>query len=326
MLKKEEKNNIDTLLKLGKKIHKWYKEIIECGGNEFVFTRLKGLIKVESALISSLGIDEAKIDDIAMYLIDKGGINIDNKMLTVMEPHFDDTTYPFYRLFAKCKYYFYSHKSLDLSVGSMRIPIIDNEVASMYSFLMGDYNKEENGSRKRELLKYIIFTLVDSSDLEEKVLDSYLQSLDEKIDALPMYCDLAIMKTIKRDAKILDCRIDLSNNVCSDLYHIVLSQRDHEVLDDLFKLFIQYVSLTGPSYYGSATFKLYIDYFKTIIANSPKELRNILYDDVTNIINSLRDGVKDKYTSIFRESKREIEEESITRVKHLSLANNKHKF
>lgn len=326
MLKRDEQNTLNVLIKLDKRIQKLYKILVDNTDNVILYDRLKGLIDVEETLVDSFNIDADKMDDITLFLLEKGGINVDYKTLTAVEPHFSDTTYPYYRLYAKCKYSFYKHLSICLTLESMKGYILDNEVSNLYNFLLKDCSEETNNSKKREILKYAVFSLVDSTLLERMALDNHLNVISSSVNTLPFCCDMAIMSTVQDAIKKLNVPIKIGDDLCAEFYHLINNARVNEVIEDLFHILVQYVSLTGESSYNSPTFKLYVDYLKTLIVNSPKAIREVLYKNIYEIIDSVRGDARDLFEGILDKAEEEIENDVIPKVMYLSLASNKHKF
>lgn len=300
---------IESLIKVYKKIHELYEFIALDTNKEACTKTISYLIQKEKELIDSIDLNDYKLEAIEEYVQAKAGLYLDNELPVSTITYLDRTNYPYFRLLARVRYYNSSNKKITLDIETLRPQIQDVESSIHYIVTHSRAEYITNKKDRYAALMHSLYVLIDSPVTEKYCMDCNTE-LNKTINLLDLYVDGLTYRNISDGESFL-----IKRNIS---YEYIIQSRIDEVLNELFELMRDEISLIGKDYKTSDIFINLISYLKSLISIATKNQRLEIYDNIRNMIE------KFKYDRLFyrlllNKIELDIEEDLIPRIEYTSI-------
>lgn len=310
-------NTIECLIKIGKRINKYYLEASVNEDKGLICKRIKGLIKQEDELIASLDV-EKNFNIIKEYLIEKVGLDIEYRLPTVLNYSINDTNYSYYRLYSKINNkYLKFLKPNHLELDNLRREFMELEVELMYTFLY-DSAVKVRMSGDYETASVIdlasFYTLMDHPKFELERLDSELEPPVVIHNGIGLSTDIIIRNYIELiKSKMYDCVPKIVNDPYGEAYELMITQRIKEVFATIIMNLKGYIKW-HENYKEMDMYHLFVSYIKALISICNESERAYLYDSLEKFIKDSTYNRRTEFLEILKESIEEIETKAIYKI------------
>jgi len=258
-----------NLVKINKVILKRYKQAKVTTEKRRVANNILPLIRMEKDLLASLNINEEKFALIRRYFEGKAGVN-PTDLLYGTQSSMTDLNYAYYRIIAKLKYLVEKdHPNIFKNINAY---LTDYEVNFLYRNLL--QAKTEKESIKKGLEHYAYMILMNSPEIEEKILENGFEPFEETYDSIDIMLDYKVLEGYKKVKSQLEGPLLASKYRSSDNIRI---RRFTSTNMEISAEIMRYVSIYKTRPENAAYTKMLITYFKTMVALLEPKRREEIY-------------------------------------------------
>ena len=321
-LSSKDTTTIECLIKIEKRIGKLYLEACVTEDKSIICKRLKGLIEMENNLIDSINIKE-KFKEIVIFLKDKARIDVEPVFSTALNYGLNDQNYPYYRLYAKCKYKFtFPHKAHHLELNEVRRELMETETELIYTSLYcyavdrrmcGDFET----ASIIDLTSY--YVLMDHPKFELERIEEELSEPEFIQNGLGLSTDVIIRNYIEIvKQNYFGGNAKITNDPYQDAYDLMITRRIKEIFSTLVIELRNYIS-NHENYREMDMYYLLVSYLKALISMCKSEQRNYLYESLESYINDCTTDRRKEFLEILKSEIENIESNMVNRINNVFL-------
>ena len=349
-LSKADLDIINELIVNSKKIEDCYKLMAEGFYKETLCLIIKSLIAKEDKLIEKLELSKTKYEEIRSKLLRKYDIQDKTNMPVIACKDLNIDTYPYFRIIRKCSHRVMDADTLTVTLDDVRREYRDLETGLIYNALINTHNRALDENVKASIMEKAYFVLMDSPSTEIRLLNNLLEPTLYVVNAIRMVINCIVDKQAETISRMFAGEVVFETKENIDLvegedkdkkaeiekkyahkkglvllvdretydirYEEVIGDRFDETFERTYKLLEKEITSIKDGY-PNIMFYIALTYLKVVLSILPSERRQNAYETIEKRL--IKQGVYDKYKSLYKDSVNDIESNIIEQIYTVTL-------